>query len=143
MAYKVGFTGTQIGATGDQVMRVWARLHKRMIEHSLTEFHHGDCVGADQQLFEVATILGFTTVAHPWPDGPKRAHTDSDVILPWRDYMDRNEDIAFVCDELIATPKESTEQQRSGTWSTVRRARRFHKPITIVLPSGELVEEGW
>jgi hypothetical protein len=133
--YKVGFTGTQEGLSVAQTARLFTLLTEIIIKNKEgAEFHHGDCVGADEQAFAIAKPLGFKTVAHPGPREYKRAFTDSDVILAPREYMDRNADIAFVCDEMIATPKEATEQQRSGTWATVRRARRFYKPITVIFP---------
>ena len=39
-------------------------------------------------------------------------------------YMNRNERLIAHADKLIAFPETATEQIRSGTWATIRRARR-------------------
>lgn len=39
----------------------------------------------------------------------------------------------------LATPKETEEQQRSGTWFTVRRLRRAHISTTIIVPDGSFL----
>jgi predicted Rossmann fold nucleotide-binding protein DprA/Smf involved in DNA uptake len=48
-------------------------------------------------------------------------------------YLDRNKDIVRVSIGLIAAPKTNKEEQRSGTWSTVRYATKTGKPL-IILP---------
>jgi len=40
---------------------------------------------------------------------------------------------------MIATPGEVDEQLRSGTWSTVRFARKQGKPVHVILPDGRVV----
>jgi hypothetical protein len=44
---------------------------------------------------------------------------------------------------VIACPFERTEQQRSGTWATVRMARKAGKPLVIVYPQGDERRERW
>jgi hypothetical protein len=44
----------------------------------------------------------------------------------------RNTCIVLNCEHLIAAPKEDSEVLRSGTWSTIRRARKEHKPLIIL-----------
>jgi hypothetical protein len=39
-------------------------------------------------------------------------------------YMNRNERMVLYADKLIAFPETATEEMRSGTWATIRRARR-------------------
>ena len=55
------------------------------------------------------------------------------VALPYT--RAQHKQIVNVCDVLIAAPS-GPEKLRSGTWSTVRYARKLHKNITIVLPDG-------
>jgi hypothetical protein len=45
------------------------------------------------------------------------------------------------CDRLLACPGTMTEIIRSGTWATVRMARKAGRPITIVLPAGRREEK--
>ncbi len=48
-------------------------------------------------------------------------------------YMARNQAIADDCDILLAFPQTADEQWRSGTWATVRKARKANKEV-IILP---------
>ena len=51
-------------------------------------------------------------------------------------YLDRNHDIVDAADVLIAAPSGTTEKRRSGTWATVRYARKLGRTICVVLPDG-------
>jgi hypothetical protein len=70
---------------------------------------------------------------HPKGSAIVHFHEDDPLI--------RNRLIAARCDALLATPAEPDEVLRSGTWSTIRYARKEGKPITLILPSGEIREE--
>lgn len=51
-------------------------------------------------------------------------------------------DIVDATAVLVACPKEEEgEELRSGTWATVRYARRRHRPVYVVRPSGRVEEE--
>ena len=73
----------------------------------------------------------------------KRAHVSHSVLTTKRikPPLDRNRDIVDACDVLIATPKDFVEELRSGTWATVRYARKQRKPLVIVWPNGETTTE--
>jgi len=54
---KVGFTGTQAGLTPKQKLELRSLLMD--YRDDITEFHHGDCIGADADAHEIAAeILG-------------------------------------------------------------------------------------
>lgn len=130
----VGFTGTQRGMTPNQLSVV--RFHLDPYEW----VHHGDCIGADAQLHQAARRKGHSIHRHP-PDNPsKRAFCDFDRDSPERPYLDRNHDIVDASSVLIGAPGEMTEQLRSGTWATIRYARKQRKKVIIVLPDGTIVE---
>lgn len=59
-----------------------------------------------------------------WPDEP----------------LARNRTIVRRGDRLLAFPATEEEELRSGTWMTVRFARKLGRPVTIVTPSGKVVE---
>jgi hypothetical protein len=46
-------------------------------------------------------------------------------------YMARNDALVDAADELWAFPESSTEAIRSGTWATIRRARKKGIPVYI------------
>ena len=134
---KVGFTGTQIGMTGSQYvafMDLIALLKP-------TEFHHGDCIGADSSAAKL--VLSWfpecAVVCHPPKYATKRAFVGGTILCPAKSYMDRNRDIVDACDVLVACPRSDSEELRSGTWSTVRYARRVGKTIRFVFPDGRVV----
>lgn len=141
-------TGTQIGSTPQQAAALQFLLAKlsRGLEHSPT-VHHGDCVGVDSEAHDIAMDLGLRVEIHP-PDSPsKRAFRTGDVIHPRRPYLVRNADMALACDVIIAVPKRPCEEIRSGTWATVRAARRImensrgNRTIYIAWPDGQITEE--
>lgn len=136
---KIGFTGTQKGTTGAQLLS-FVKLLGGI--GGLVEFHHGDCIGADE---EVASIMKYwisQPIIHCWPplNESKRAFTDFDVEHLAAEYLVRNKSIVDATDALIATPGEKDEQLRSGTWSTVRYAVKIGKPVYIIYPDGSIEE---
>lgn len=145
MSYKVGFTGTQAGLSTRQKSEVRLVLLNAKALHILDtlEFHHGNCIGADEQAAAIAKELGFWVVAHPPIITTKMSillYLNDEVRDP-EEYLDRNHTIVDECDELIATPKQTDEVLRSGTWTTIRYAKKQIKisyakikKITIILP---------
>lgn len=132
---NVGFTGTQRGMTDAQYATCAALL--RVLDHG--EFHHGDCIGADDEAARLADAIGWVGVVHPPFHGAKRAFVEHySRILPARDYLDRNHDIVDATDMLIATPGEFEEKLRSGTWATIRYAMKCRKDVHIIYPDGSL-----
>lgn len=128
----VGFTGTRVGMTDDQC----SYLEHVLRELGATEFHHGDCVGADSQAaYLVRSMENIRIVCHP-PENPKfRANVplrSGDVIFPTRHYIERNHDIVDACEHLCVAPLRNVEEQRSGTWATYRYAVSCGRPITII-----------
>ena len=96
--------------------------------------HSGDCLGADALAFKYAKKLGWKNELHP-PLNPKyRAYCKGyDKIHPEKEYLARNRDIVDSSKFLIAFPKDpSKEEQRSGTWATIRYARKKGKRIYYV-----------
>lgn len=142
---KVGFTGTRHGLAGLQR----EALRYIVLSTAPREAHHGDCVGADATFHALVElqrddgVVWYPVIAHPAPEGPWSAHTNADVRLEPLPPLERNRAIVEACDVLIACPLGDTEQRRSGTWATVRYARKQGKRIIIVWPSGVLQHEGW
>lgn len=133
---KVGFTGTSVGMTVGQKIFV-----KKLLESiGPTEVHHGDCVGADFEFDKIAENMRIPRVIHP-PLNPKlQAFCDGETVLEKKPYLDRDRDIVDVSDVIIATPKEDNPVVRSGTWYTIRYARKQNKVTHIIYP-GRITKE--
>lgn len=129
---KIGFTGTQKGMTTEQLIAVAEYL----CDNS-GEFHYGDCIGADAQAHKMANETKYyKIIGHPPSNPVKRAWCTCHELQLEKPYLERNKDIVLQTNILIATPSEMEERIRSGTWSTIRFARRLDKPIIIFLPDG-------
>jgi hypothetical protein len=154
---KIGFTGTRLGLLPVQRVRLREWFHANLTPLSVEdedaepadELHHGCCVGADDEATEIAVEDEFTRafpklIAHPCdlPDFfSQTAYDRSHVRLPEKPPLARNFDIAFVCEVLLAAPQGTGEQRRSGTWSTVRRARALGRRVIVFWPDGRVTEE--
>ncbi len=132
---NVGFTGTQCGLTPAQRTQLIEVLKSfGPLQHT---FHHGDCVGADATAHDLARDEGYQIVRHP-PLNPKhRAFCVEGEQRERKRYLTRNHDVVDESDVLIACPYQPREVIRSGTWATVRYAKKVNKLVILVLPSGE------
>ena len=141
----VGFTGTQRGMSVNQLRAVKAILAVISLvddhDQQYLRFHHGDCIGADAQAHDIAVAEGYIPIIHPPIDDKKRAFCEAlrpQNIRNPKPYLERNHDIVDDCSLLIATPGEVTEQLRSGTWATIRYARKIGRALAIIYPDGSL-----
>lgn len=138
---KLGFIGSRNGMTADQRSQLWSYLDR----NRFTEFHHGACVGADDDASDIVYCQQKTTqkiIAHPPTVKTlvsQRAIDVSDEVREPFDYLIRNRHIVDSCDLLLATPA-GPEEQRSGTWATIRYARKTQRPIVIFWPDGTISE---
>ncbi len=133
----VGFTGTQRGMTSEQRRKVTSLL----VDLGATHFHHGDCIGADDEAHDIARGLGLLVYLHPPEISVKRAFCrirNNEMSFQVAPYLERNRHIVNTTAALIATPGETEEQLRSGTWSTVRYARKLRRPVYVVFPDGSV-----
>lgn len=134
----LGFTGTQQGMAPRQRKAV-AQLLYRL---NPSEVHLGDCIGADSEAYDEAVRIGATTIGHPADGTKKRAFRDYDRERAPKPPLTRNSDIALAgVDGLIAAPSGFVEVLRSGTWATVRYARKLGRRIWVVRPDGKVIEE--
>jgi len=140
----VSFTGTRDGLTEKQSQVLFDLLYSLHIH----EFHHGDCIGSDSQAHSLVNKLiikykkDIKTIIHPPSYDKYRAYEKGDVILKPKSYLDRNKDIVDRGELLIATPS-GKEKLRSGTWSTIRYARKKNKSIYIIFPDGKIIKENF
>lgn len=128
---RIGFTGTQEGMTEMQAQFVFGELMMLVV----TEAHHGWCIGADAQFHEMLPWTHATIHGHPPLNTSKMADLafPPDVAHEAKEYLVRNRDIVDATEWLIAAPR-GDEELRSGTWSTVRYARKLGRPVSIIMP---------
>jgi len=128
----IGFTGTRQGLTPKQVKD----LKQFIIKSEPYKVIHGDCIGADKEFNDLARESLINVEIEIWPSNINklRAWCKGDIIHEPKDPLERNKDIVTHSDILIACPKELEEVLRSGTWSTIRYARKLCRKIIIIEP---------
>lgn len=137
-AETFGFTGTQKGCERAQLNTLKGWLG-RLYSVGFVWMRNGDCVGADAEAAAIWRLLGNRIYLHPPSITNKRAFLSHDLCAQAKPYLDRNRAIADGSRVLIATPAEMVEQQRGGTWSTIRYADRSGLPHIIIFPDGSYV----
>lgn len=136
----IGFTGTRFDPTEEQL-----EILQDLVERLNPKYaHHGDCVGADSFFDVIVYLQKINIVIHPPTDDKDRAFCDHkhDVeLLAPKTYLARNRDIVHSTEALIALPRTFEEEDHSGTWYTIRFARKRRKPIYIIFPDGSMKAE--
>ena len=131
---KVSFTGTRQG------MSAWQKqqLEQFFADHrgEISVFVHGACMGADVEAHYLARrILGKSIFIAVFPSTAKtRVHVQgTGHVADPKPPLERNKDIVDCgCGLLLAAPLQMSEVLRSGTWSTIRYARKRHVPVQIL-----------
>jgi hypothetical protein len=145
----VTFTGTKAGMSSAQLQT----FHDVLKDAGYVAlFRHGACVGADRQAHNAA--WGHVSVIDMWPSNVTqdmwakhvKQHYDRNTptifsIQPIHLPLTRNRLMLIDSGLLIATPRETEEVIRSGTWTTIRYARKMKVPIVRIHANGEIVRE--
>lgn len=138
---NIGFTGTRKGTTKDQFAKLISFLDG-------LDFiaHHGDCEGADEDFDVICYDLGMKRKLYPSTSKTRRwseVHRPElcEVVQPAKPPMERNPDIVDPSDVMLACPSLMEEELRSGTWATVRYARKNNKPLVVFWPDGFITKE--
>jgi len=145
----VGFTGTSEGMMNEQVLEVHMLLGE-FKNIGVRKAVHGLCIGADEQFHTMARAFQYWMIGRPgvtksgkvW----KRSLVECDTVFPAKFFLKRNPDIVDSSGVMLATPKESNEMIGSGTWATIRYARKVQKPLILIRPDGSVTVEhvfGW
>ena len=115
------------------------RQFTRLLLRDIGYFVHGDCVGADADAHEVARSIGVWTELRPCNLRSQRAFCqEADHTWPVKPPLERNRDIVNSVDVMFACPSGFEEEQRSGTWATMRYARKHNRVLVIIWPDGTL-----
>lgn len=141
---RYSFTGPT-EATGIERHKAVYRVLARLDVDNDTEFTTGGAFGIDTIAFFEA-MGNYPTAKHRVcvPDGEPyntivsaSAHDAAErgqnveVIYVPGGYMKRNDALVAHCDVLLAFPPTAQEQLRSGTWATIRRARKAGKEVLM------------
>lgn len=132
----IGVTGTRNGMTDKQ--KAW--FHNFV--YSLDEPQMlvvGCAIGADTDAVVKANEAEWRIVGHPCDIESQTSQVVlmlSDILKPRKPPLERNKDIVDNCFLLVAFPEGMAEEQRSGTWATIRYARKVKRNITICWPDG-------
>jgi hypothetical protein len=138
MLKKIGVTGTRRGLVAAQRA---ALLGLMQAFGGACQLHHGDDMGVDAEADVLARALGWRVVTHPPLLSGHRAYRASAEPRQPRPFLERNRDIVAEVGGLLACPGMMVEEQRSGTWATVRYARERGVPVVIVWPDGSVSRE--
>jgi len=131
-----------------------ATQHESFLEFILDDaksesirFHQGCCVGSDEAATQAireafghrAWIIGhrpdISTMVSEY------CVTNSNEVREPLPYLVRNGNIVTECQLLVATLQEMDEVIRSGTWSTIRAAKKYGRGYVIIYPDGSVVEK--
>lgn len=135
----IGFTGTREGMSDFQKRTFETVMYAAVLQGDVVVLHHGDCKGADAEAHDIALKLGCGIIIHPPVKRIMRAYCQgANEIMPPEDYLERDQCIVNSCIGMIAAPKSDKEELRSGTWYTIRYARKMNKRV-ILLPRQEIV----
>lgn len=131
---EIGITATRDGLTVDQAraFRNW------LMDTGGERYHHGSCKGGDAQAHRIIRDLPFKThvTLHMPTDLRQTEPCDGDDVREPFPYLERNHNIVNECTHLIGLPNGMREQLRSGTWATLRYARKIERSFTIIWPDG-------
>jgi hypothetical protein len=135
---KVGFVGSKYG--GNEFQQ--DLLRDLLLAMEPCEVHHGDRVGADVQMHDICRELNIPVIIHPpahkelrsFCEGYKKCHEP-------KSYISRNKDIVNDTDIVIAMPDTLSESFKSDTWSTIRYAKKYLRPLVVIMLDGTIVEK--
>lgn len=130
---KVGVTASRDGLSHAQ--KEWVK--KFLKENKVCSLHHGDCKGGDDELAIMFSKEGSHIVAYPGNSPTLRAQcTVNDFTHPCADNLVRNRRIVNATELVLAFPNTPIERTRSGTWFTIRYARKKKVLLIIINPDG-------
>lgn len=117
------------------------------------QLRHGGCVGADIEALDTFMTKALQTPSlttkvwcHPGNIthyvGMSESYPLGDVVLAAKPPLARNRDIIDASNLIFGCPA-GPEETRSGTWSTIRYAKKQNKNPTVILPDGSYDEAGF
>ena len=139
----LGFIGTRRGLTKVQYDALFVLVQALHLEHSFTQAKHGGAEGADTDFDNICDRHSITRLILPGPDTDTSGFIHGSFLLAEPEgNLKRNRTIVACSSIMIGCPYEMVEQNRGGTWYTIRFAQKHQCPIYIVYPDGSISKEG-
>lgn len=140
---RMTFTGTRSGMTPKQLSKVMESFRSLRTASELQILIHGACHGADREAHKLVThriMYPCNTEQAIWAMAAKK---DGDIVYPIiSDSIKRNHVMVDEGNVVVAAPATKTEIFRgSGTWATIRYARKCQKRLIICWHDGTVTEE--
>lgn len=123
---SLGFTGSRHGMTDSQKVNFVYLLGRIQP----TEFHVGDCVGADEEAFNLVREFRpeCKIIGHIPSDDKLRAFCEYDEEWSPKPYLDRNVDIVDCSDVVTAAPRKSSR----GTKYTMQYCKKSNTELLVL-----------
>jgi len=135
---NIGITGTRFSITDHQrfMLETYLSTFQGICEAAKFQpvLHHGDCVGADTAVAEIARNLGYRLVCHPPVKDELRGFFASDEERPALPYLQRNRCIVEEVKILLVVPRSMAWEPRGGTWYTHDYAVKKKVDVRIFWP---------
>jgi hypothetical protein len=119
----IGFTGTREGMTEKQKGGLDTILRTLCLWSGGVVFHHGGEPHSDREAALIAKSYGARVIPHPPDYDTAEAKLARNIVIVLRGR-----------DLLIAAPRTMKEEVRSGTWYTVRQARKIDRAVALLDP---------
>lgn len=136
---KIGITGSRSGLT--EKAKEWITTYLRNNLCKISELHHGDCVGVDEEIHNLVInndYINIKLIIHPPSIDIYRAYCQTEHVKQKYNYIKRNHNIVNNTDILFAFPPTKEEVLRSGTWCTIRYAIKKKHKVCIIYPDGTI-----
>lgn len=132
--YKsIGITGSRRGINDWQ--KLW--LQSWFKKNSATVVHHGDCVGADDEVATIFSEHGSYIIAHPGDSPALRANCSAnDLSMTPLPFLVRDRLIVKKSQLIIGFPDTYRPTPHSGTWYTLDYATKHAVPTLTIKPDG-------
>ena len=135
----ISFTGTQDGMNVTQKTNVIKLIKAQKAK--ITKAVHGDCIGADTDFHNIMSdifVMNDLIEIHPCTATSKRAYNKAPKIYEPIAPLDRNRIMVQRAHLVIGTPGTDSEILRSGTWMSIRYAKKMVRPLVIFYPGGAI-----
>lgn len=139
---NLGITGTREGMNNLQKKAFLQTVSKLLEKYpSLTRFHHGCCIGVDNESAKlVDSLYGFTTIDHPPINKSMVGDYKGHEAREEKNYLARNRDIVNESQVIIAITKQMVmpDPPKGGTWYTLNYSLKNKKETYHIKPDGNV-----